>query len=85
MLTVEDHDTNGVLNRGGVARFAKHTRQGVKAQFFPKLIECPNITECQRGLKSQLRGLGHGGGHAFGAQQAFEQGVHLAAHFIQAA
>ena len=35
--------------------------------------------------KSLSRSLGHGGRHVLGTQQAFEQSIHLAAHFIQAA
>jgi hypothetical protein len=41
------------------------------------------MSQCR--FKRNLRRLGHGGGHAFGTKQAFEQRVHLAADFVQAA
>jgi hypothetical protein len=74
-----------MLHRGGVAGTAKDAGQGIKAQLTPQLVERPNIAKSQCRFKRNLRRLGHGGGHAFGTKQAFEQRVHLAADFVQAA
>jgi hypothetical protein len=82
---VEDHYTDGMLHGGGVAGTAKDAGQAIKAQLTPQLVERPNIAKSQCRFKRNLRRLGHGGGHAFGTKKAFEQRVHLAADFVQAA
>jgi hypothetical protein len=80
---IEHHQAHGLLDRGGVARPAKDTGQGVEADLAPELVERPDVAQRQSGLETHL-GRSRLACQAAGLEQRLQQALDLAAVLVDA-
>ena len=79
---VEDHRAQRLLDRRGEPGAPEHGGETVKPQFMPKLVKCPDITQCERRFEAQLRRRTYRRWTTFAAQESAEQRIDLATVFI---
>lgn len=63
----------------------KQLCEAIKAQFAPKLIQHPDIAQCERRLKANLRGVAVAGGTPLGAQKRIDNRINLTIDLIETA